>query len=81
MVQPERTQSPQAGLTTAAHRLAYYRSYTFFFLVLQEKKSKEQPGDVLSAAFDLQISLTLLFFCLFIFFHYEASAELIDFNI
>lgn len=51
MVQPERTQSPQAGLTTAAHRLAYYRSYTFFFLVLQEKKSKEQPGDVLRAAF------------------------------
>lgn len=51
MVQPERTQSPQAGLTTAAHRLAYYRSYTFFFLVFQEKQSKEQPGDVLRAAF------------------------------
>lgn len=51
MVQPERTQSPQAGLTTAAHRLAYYRSYTFFFLVFQGKKSKEQPGDVLRAVF------------------------------
>lgn len=67
MVQPERTQSPQAGLTTAAHRLAYYRSYTFFFLVLQEKNPKSSQVMFSVQPFDLQISLTLLFFCLFIF--------------
>lgn len=68
MVQPERTQSPQAGLTTAAHRLAYYRSYTFFFLVFQEKKSKEQPGDVLRAAFQVtnQFNSSFLLFVHFL---------------
>lgn len=68
MVQPERTQSPQAGLTTAAHKLAYYRSYTFFFLVFQEKKSKEQPGDVLRAAFQVtnQFNSSFLLFVHFL---------------
>lgn len=62
MVQPERTQSPWAGLTTAAHGLAHYRSCTYSLCAQAEGESKGQPGEFSVGPFYLQICFILLTF-------------------